>query len=126
MSARNPIGWFDLYVSDLDRATAFYEQVFQVVLERIDDPTGETAMMSFPSDMTTYGASGALVRSNRASPGAGGTMVYFAVDDCAVEESRIAAAGGTVIRSKFSIGEFGWVTLGLDSEGNPFGLNSRR
>ncbi len=74
--------------------------------------------------MTIYGAAGALVKSAYANPGVGGTMVYFSVENCAVGESRVAAAGGKVIRPKFSIGDFGWVTLCQDTEGNMFGLNS--
>jgi uncharacterized protein len=120
----NAIGWFDLYVNDIERATTFYEAVFQRRLEPIGDPTGETTMRHFPADMGAYGAAGALVKSPHARPGIGGTMVYFSVDDCAVEQERAAAAGGQILRSKFSIGQFGWVTLCKDTEGNAFGLNS--
>ncbi len=124
MAKWNAIGWFDIYVSDMTRAVAFYQTVLEQTLEPIGDPTGETQMMSFPADMGVYGAGGALVKSNYARPGAGGTLVYFNVDNCATEESRIAAAGGKVVRPKFSIGEFGWVTLCEDTEGNLFGLSS--
>jgi len=41
-----------------------------------------------------------------------------------VEQSQVVAAGGKVLRPKFSIGQFGWVTLCMDTEGNMFGLNS--
>ncbi|MEZ8130035.1 VOC family protein [Enterovibrio norvegicus] len=41
----------------------------------------------------------------------GGTIVYFGVEDCAVEESRIEASGGQVIKPKMSIGEFGFVCV---------------
>jgi uncharacterized protein len=113
-----------LYVNDIERATTFYEAVFQQRLEPIGDPTGETTMRRFPADMGAYGAAGALVKSPHARPGLGGTMVYFSVEDCAVEQERAAAAGGQILRSKFSIGQFGWVTLCMDTEGNAFGLNS--
>ncbi len=83
-------------------------------------------MMSFPADMNSYGAGGALTKSKYASPGVGGTIVYFSVEDTAEPESRVADAGGTVIRPKFSIGEFGWITLCQDTEGNMFGLNSMK
>ncbi len=126
MTKCNAIGWFDIYVSDMNRAVAFYEIVLKRKLVKIDDPTGETEMMSFAGDMTSYGASGALVKSNHSRPGPGGTMVYFSVEDCAVEESRVAKAGGKVIRSKFSIGSFGWVTLCQDTEGNLVGFNSMK
>ncbi|MGJ8533415.1 MAG: VOC family protein [Alphaproteobacteria bacterium] len=124
MTKMNAVGWFDIYVSDLKRAVAFYETVLGHNLEEMTDPTGQSQMMSFPADMNSYGAAGALTRSKHASPGVGGTVVYFSAEDCAVEESRVAAAGGKVIRPKFSIGEFGWVTLCQDTEGNMFGLNS--
>lgn len=126
MAKMNAIGWFDMYVNDLERATAFYETVLAQKLEKMGDPTGETQMMSFPTDMSVYGAGGALVKSEYSRPGAGGTMLYFSVDDCAVEESRVALAGGKVVRPKFSIGDFGWVSLCEDTEGNVFGLNSMK
>jgi uncharacterized protein len=126
MAKSNAIGWFDIYVSDMDRAVTFYESVLQKKLEPIGDPTGETQMMSFPTDMGTYGAGGALVKSNYARPGVGGTLVYFSVEDCAQEESCVVPAGGKVVRPKFSIGEFGWVTLCEDTEGNLFGLSSMK
>jgi predicted enzyme related to lactoylglutathione lyase len=126
MERPNPIGWFDLYVADLDRAATFYEHVLQQSLAPMDDPTGETRMRAFAADMQRYGAGGALVASPHGRPGAGGTMVYFAADDCAVPEARVAAAGGRVLRPKFSIGAFGFVSLCLDTEGNPFGLTSMR
>jgi predicted enzyme related to lactoylglutathione lyase len=126
MAKSNAIGWFDIYVADMNRAVSFYETVLQQKLEPIGDPTGETQMMSFPTDMGVYGAGGALVKSNYAGPGAGGTLVYFSVEDCAKEESRVVAASGKVVRPKFSIGEFGWVTLCEDTEGNMFGFSSMK
>lgn len=124
MSAMNAIGWFDIFVEDLDRAVSFYETVLARKLEPIGDPTGETRMMSFPAEMNAYGAGGALTKSPHAGPGAGGTIVYFNAEDCAIEEARVAGAGGQVIRPKFSIGEYGWVSLCQDTEGNLFGISS--
>ncbi|QDL55969.1 VOC family protein [Rhodoferax aquaticus] len=126
MAKSNAVGWFDIYVNDMNRAVSFYESVLKQKLEPIGDPTGETQMMSFPTDMSVYGAGGALVKSNYARPGVGGTLVYLSVEDCAVEESRVTSAGGKVIRPKFSIGEFGWVTLLEDTEGNMVGLSSMK
>lgn len=122
----NAIGWFDVYVEDMDRAVAFYEAVFQLQLEPMGDPTGETDMRSFPANMGVYGAAGALLKSPHGRPGPGGTVIYFSVDDCTEEQTRVAAAGGKVLRPKFSIGQFGWVALCLDTEGNVFGLSSMR
>ncbi len=124
MSKMNAIGWFDIFVEDLDRAVAFYQTVLGCALEPMGDPTGETRMMSFPADMNVYGAGGALTQSPHGGPGVGGTIVYFNAENCAVEEARVAEAGGQVVRPKFSIGEYGFVTLAMDTEGNMFGIAS--
>ncbi len=124
MTKMNAVGWFDIYVDDLNRAVDFYQTVLGTELEQMGDPTGESQMMSFPADMSAYGAAGALTKSPHAGPGVGGTIVYFSVQDCATEQARVEKAGGQVVRPKFSIGEFGWVALCQDTEGNMFGLNS--
>ncbi len=129
MTTNNAIGWFDIYVDDMDRAVDFYQTVLDQKLTEMGDPTGESRMMSFPIDdksMSRYGALGALVKAEGAKPGPGGTQVYFNSEDCSVEEARVVAAGGDVIRPKFSIGEFGWVTLCQDTEGNLFGISSMK
>lgn len=126
MSKMNAVVWFDIYVDDLNRAVTFYEAVLGAKLEEMGDPTGETQMMSFPADMGNYGAAGALTKSPHGRPGMGGTTIYFGSEDCAVQQARVADAGGTVIRPKFSIGEFGWVALCQDTEGNLIGFNSMK
>ena len=126
MSKSNAIGWFDIYVNDMSRAVNFYESVLKQKLEPIGDPTGETQMMGFTTDMAVYGSGGALVKTEYARPGPGGTLVYFSTEDCTKEESRVVSSGGKVVRPKFSIGEFGWVTLCEDTEGNLFGLSSMK
>jgi predicted enzyme related to lactoylglutathione lyase len=59
------------------------------------------------------------------APGGGGTLIYFSCNDCAVEESRVEGAGGTVIKPKLSIGAYGFMSLVLDTEGNTIGLHSQ-
>jgi len=122
----NAVGWFDIFVDDMDRAVAFYEAVLGSSLEEMADPTGESQMMSFPAEMGNYGAGGALTKAPHGRPGVGGTIVYFMAEDCAVNEARVAEAGGQVVRRKFSIGEFGFVSLAMDSEGNMIGFNSMK
>jgi len=126
MAKMNAVGWFDIYVDDLDRAVGFYQAMLDTTLEPMGDPTGETQMMSFPAEMTNYGAGGALTKAPHAGPGVGGTIVYFMVEDCATQQERTEKAGGRVIRPKFSIGEFGWVLICQDTEGNMIGFNSMK
>ena len=120
---RNPVGWFEIYVDDMARARVFYETVFQVTLQPLDNEGPE--MLAFPSSMEHYGAGGALVHIDGYPAGRNSTLVYFSCDDCAVEEARVSATSGRVHRSKWSIGDYGYVSLVVDSEGNMLGLHSR-
>jgi len=120
----NPIAWFELCVQDMNRARAFYEAVFQVALQQLNAPLDELEMWAFPSDMERYGSSGALVKVAGVPSGGGGTLVYFHCEDCAVEEARVVPAGGQVHRPKMAIGEFGFISLLVDTEGNMIGLHS--
>jgi uncharacterized protein len=52
--------------------------------------------------------------------------VYFGSEDCAIEESRVTEAGGKVMKPKMSIGEYGYISLCVDTEGNVFGLHSMK
>jgi hypothetical protein len=74
--------------------------------------------------MDRWGAGGALVKMEGFSSGRNSVLIYFICQDCAVEAARVVAAGGSIQREKFSIGEYGFIALALDSEGNMIGLHS--
>jgi predicted enzyme related to lactoylglutathione lyase len=118
----NPVNWFEIYVSDMERAKHFYESVLALKLEKLPSPDME--YWAFPMQTDRVGAGGALARMEGASPGPGGTLIYFSCEDCAVEESRVEPAGGRVQKAKMSIGEYGFMSLVMDSEGNLIGLHS--
>ncbi|WP_047049560.1 VOC family protein [Vibrio mexicanus] len=121
----NPVGWFEIYIDDIERAKAFYEAVFEVTLDKINDEAKNgVEMWAFPSSMEEYGASGALAKMDGVSAGANSTLVYFSCQDCAQEESRVAGADGKVVHSKFSIGPHGFISMVTDTEGNMIGLHS--
>lgn len=116
--------WFEIYVEDIERAKAFYETVFQVELERMNAPIPDLEMLGFPCNMEQYGAGGALVKMNGVSSGKNSVIIYFSCEDCETEQGRVAAAGGEIQQSKFSIGEYGFIALVIDTEGNMIGLHS--
>ena len=118
----NPVGWFEIYVQDMGRARAFYEAVFNVTLEKLNAEQPE--LWKFAQSMTSYGASGALASVEGMPSGGNSTLVYFTCADCAEELSRVEQAGGKVMKEKFSIGEYGFVALAFDTEGNLIGLHS--
>ena len=125
MKAKKPIVWFEIYVEEMQRATKFYESVLGVKLESLSDPTNDNLQMnSFPGDMESYGANGALVKMEGMSAGGNSTIIYFGSKDCTTEENRVQQAGGKIFRPKMSIGEYGFVTLFYDTENNMVGLHS--
>ena len=125
--AMRKVGWFDIYVEDMARAQEFYETLLDTTLDEMDDPNDpKVQMRAFADDFASHGAGGALVKLEHASPGPGGSMVYFTSDNCEIEEGRAEAAGGTVARPKFPIGQHGYVSLIVDTAGNMIGLHSMR
>jgi hypothetical protein len=130
----NPVGWFEIYVQDMERAKSFYERVFQATLEKLPPPAapeghsceGDMEMWTFPMAEQGYGAAGALVRMEGVPSGGGGTMVYFSCEDCSVEAARAAESGGRIFREKMPIGEHGFIAIVSDTEGNMIGLHSMR
>jgi uncharacterized protein len=120
--AGNPVRWFEIYVQDMARARAFYEAVLGRKCEKLD--SGDIEMWSFPMESGRPGVGGALVRMPGVPSGGNSTLVYFGSDDCAIEASRVVGAGGRLHREKFSIGQYGYIVLAVDTEGNMFGVHS--
>lgn len=122
----NPVVWFEIYVNDMPRARAFYETMLGITLESLKAPDSadELEMWAFPMDTTRAGAGGALAKMAGVAPGGGGTLVYFACEDCAAAAERAVAAGGTVLKPKMSIGDYGFIAIVNDTEGNCIGLHS--
>lgn len=122
----NPVGWFEIYVQDMERAKAFYQTTFQVTLEPLTSPGLD--MWAFPPLMQpdNQGCTGALVKMDGKDSGVGGTIIYFVCDDCAVEAKRVSANGGRIQNEKMSIGQYGFIALFLDPDGNLIGLHSMR
>ena len=126
----NPVVWFEIYVQDMPRAKAFYEQVLGIQLKPLAEPGADPStqgmeMFAFDGEMDRYGATGALVRM-KGVPSGGSTMVYFGSDDCAVELGRVEAAGGKLFKEKFSLGEHGFCGIGIDPDCNMFGVHSMK
>ncbi len=127
MKKQNPVVWFEIYVENIERASKFYEKVFGFKMEDMTDPSDQSVVMKgFPGDMESYGAVGALVKMDGVKAGGNSTIVYFGCEDCAVEESRVVASGGQVHQAKMSIGEHGFISLLVDTEGNTIGLHSMK
>lgn len=125
---KNPFTWVEIYVSDMARAQKFYESVLQINMTPMQTPGefGDLEMVSFPWQENGDNISGALCKMSDMQPGSGGTLVYFACNDCAVELSRVTNAGGTLLQDKFPIGQHGFCGIAIDTEGNTIGFHSMK
>ena len=121
----NVVGWFEIYVADMARAKAFYRSVIQREMSDLP-PATEMQMCAFNWVDKGEGASGALVKSDKMGPGAGGSLVYFSCEDCALEAARVQPSGGKLLQGKMAIGAYGFIAIVQDTEGNIIGLHSRK
>jgi len=116
----NLVCYFEIPVSDLDRAVAFYRAVFGCDFERVAIDGNEMAL--FPSDAAASGASGALARGDSYVPGRQGVRVYFRVSDVIAALARGVAAGGRELYPPTTVSGYGRVAEFEDSEGNCIAL----
>lgn len=118
----NPVVWFEIPVTDMARAKGFYEYVFGLKLE--DREMGPLQMAWFPMKENAGGATGSLVKAEGYEPALAGVLVYLSTADIGSTVARAKDKGGQVIAEKSSIGEYGFIALIQDSEGNRIGLHS--
>ncbi len=122
----NMVGWFEIPVSDMERAKTFYETVFQIEIQVMD--FGGLKMGWFPSQgAEVYGSPGTLIQHESYIPSKEGTMVYFICEDVQNELDRIEAAGGVIYLAKRQISpEYGCMGVFIDTEGNRVALHSMK
>lgn len=118
----NPVGWFEIYVQDMERAKAFYEGTFGMPLTQLG--TGGVEMWTFPMKHEAAGCAGALVKMEGKDSGIGGVIIYFPGADCGEVAAKAVQNGGKLVNAKKPIGEHGFIAHVLDTEGNLIGLHS--
>ena len=118
----NPVNWFEIPTTDLERATSFYETALGISLSPME--MAPLKMAWFPMTQGAAGATGALVQGEGYAPSASGTLVFIHVDDIDATLARIAANGGKTLVPKTDIGEYGSFAHFEDTEGNRVALHS--
>ena len=124
---QNIVGWFEIPVTDMQRAKAFYEAVLETEIKVMD--MGGLIMGWFPMLPNKPGAPGALVRHPEFyfPSESKGVLVYLSCPDVQVCLDRVVAAGGSVLQPKKQISEdHGYMGLLIDSEGNRIALHSMK
>jgi len=122
-SPDNPVTWFEIPATDLNRAKAFYEHVLGVTLTIAN--MGGSEMAWFPMKQGAAGATGTLIKAEGYEPSQAGTLVYLAVTDIEGSLRRVEAKGGKTLLPKMSIGEHGFIAHFQDCEGNRVAFHSR-
>jgi len=122
----NAVGWFEIPVTDMDRAIKFYEMVFDVKLSK--NVFGTFEMAWFPEAENQPGSAGSLVKSKKDyKPSTDGVLIYFTSQsgDLSVELGRVEKAGGKIIQPRTEVSpDYGFMALILDTEGNRIALHS--
>jgi predicted enzyme related to lactoylglutathione lyase len=116
----NYVVWFDIPVTDLERASRFYTHVLGTTIERAD-PGMPMGVFSHQGDQ----AGGCLFQDADFRPSENGPLLYFNVNgrmDTALAQTE--ANGGKILQPKHAIGPYGFRSVVLDSEGNRIALHS--
>jgi predicted enzyme related to lactoylglutathione lyase len=115
-SKENPVSWFEIPATDLDRAKTFYERVLGTNLDVFE--MGGVRMAWFPRPENAVGSSGGLIQAPGRTPANTGTVVFFSVPDIDATLTAIEKHGGKVVMPKSGGGEHGAIAHFEDSEGN--------
>ncbi|GAA0733848.1 VOC family protein [Aquimarina litoralis] len=120
------VTWFEIPVTDMNRAKAFYEKVFDIEIHLVE--MDGVKMGWFPNKNQVGTATGTLILLEEDyKPSADGVVVYFSSEDVANEIARVNVSGGKVLIDKKMISkENGFFAQFIDSEGNRIALHSQK
>jgi len=119
--ALNALNWFEIPVTNMDRALKFYNTIFGAEMSAMEAMSG-FKMAMFPSE---EGVGGALLQGEGYVPSKEGAVIYLnGGDDLSGPLGKVEAAGGQVITEKMDIGENGFIGFFIDTEGNKVGIHS--
>jgi uncharacterized protein len=121
----NAINWFEIPVTDIERAKHFYQVALSIHMEQMD--MGGMQMATFPWEAGSGKLSGALVQTESNQPSGNGTIVYLnANPDLAPVLDRLQSEGAQIVMPKTLIDEqTGYMAMFLDLDGNRVGLHSQ-
>ena len=127
MELGNALNWFEIPVSEFDRAKKFYETIFNYQMP--ESQMGGARMGFLLYDFQARKVGGAIVHNPEFyTPQANGTLVYLNCQpDLQPVLDRVEAAGGKILQGKTEISpeqQLGFWALMLDTEGNRVALHS--
>ena len=120
-SHENPVNWFEIPVTDMDRAICFYSTVLEVEITPAE--MGPNKMGWFPMEMGKMGAAGTLILGEGYKPSKEGSLVYLHVDKIDPTLELIGSNGGQTLMPRTDIGQHGFIAHFEDTEGNRVALH---
>jgi uncharacterized protein len=117
----NPVVYFEIPVTNVDRAIKFYSAVFNFKFEKETIDKNEMAL--FPFTEENLGISGALAKGEIYKPSKNGTLIYFRTENIDDTLKLAVQNGGKILYPKTSNGDLGFVAEFEDSEGNRIALH---
>jgi predicted enzyme related to lactoylglutathione lyase len=122
---KNAINWFEIPVTDFERAKGFYEEVLQTEMPVMEMETPKALYAFFPFDMENGGIGGGIIKGQGYEPAQTGSLIYLnGGNDLSVPLSRVEPAGGKIMLPKTSIGKNGFIAHFTDTEGNKVAFHS--
>ena len=120
----NSINWFEIPVTDFDRAKKFYETIYDAEIMEMPFPIGRYGML--PCDMEN-GVGGGIAQGQGYEPSTKGALIYLnGGEDLNIPLAKVEAAGGSIVLPKTSIGGNGFMAYIIDTEGNKIALHSMK
>jgi predicted enzyme related to lactoylglutathione lyase len=115
----NPVVYFEIPVTDIERATQFYKAIFNFSFDKEKIDNNEMALFPFHEKAT--GISGALAKGEIYKPTIEGVLIYFNTPNIDETLKRATQHGAKVLYPKTDNG-IGFVAEFQDSEGNRIAL----
>src|SRR5688572_21388534 len=126
MVFKNAISWFEIPVTDIQRAQKFYEAIFGIKLIPLDLDNIKMRMFPIEDPSTQVGGALSLAEGFYKPSATDGPLIYLnANPDVQNVLDKIEAAGGKILVPKTEISaEYGYMAVIIDTEGNRIGLHS--
>nr|WP_294876464.1 VOC family protein [uncultured Pedobacter sp.] len=125
----NILTWFEIPVTDTERAKTFYETILDIEMVKRADGNDEAVFFPFDPNVvqaTSGRITGVLSKTERNSPSGNGTIVYInASPNIEAVLNKVEQAGGKIIAPKTLI-PAGYIAIILDTEGNKIGLHAEK
>jgi uncharacterized protein len=122
----NAINWFEIPVSDFERAKRFYSTIYDY--EMPETAKGPVRMGFLPYEQKEHRVGGAICSGPGYMPAQIGVLAYLnGGADLNNVLNKVENAGGKILAAKTFIGEgIGYFAHILDTEGNKIALHSRK